>query len=116
MAEDKNNEEEKFDFTPEGEGYISLSEARVLAMQTASSLPGDYGRQYRGVAMVFAVAESSEDEDFYTVVLSVRPQRNFEGTPGQSNSPSPVPSVPHLLTNTPSDVNIWMWALLMSET
>jgi len=26
MAEDKNNEEEKFDFTPEGEelGYISL--------------------------------------------------------------------------------------------
>ena len=41
MAEDQGKEEEKFDFTPEGEGYISLAEARVLAMQTASSVPGD---------------------------------------------------------------------------
>jgi hypothetical protein len=83
VAEDKNNEEEKFDFTSEGEGYISLAEARVLAMQTSSSLPGDYGRQYRGVAMVFEVAESSEDDDYYTVTLSFRPQGNFDGTPGQ---------------------------------
>ena len=29
VAEDKGKEEEKFDFTPEGEGYISLAEARV---------------------------------------------------------------------------------------
>jgi len=33
--------------------------------------------------MVFEVAESGEDDDFYTVVLSVRPQGNFDGTPGQ---------------------------------
>jgi hypothetical protein len=83
VAEDKNNEEEKFDFTPEGEGYISLAEARVLAVRTAVETPGDYGRQYRSVPMVFEVAESGEDDDFYTVVLSVRPQGNFDGTPGQ---------------------------------
>ena len=83
MAEDKGKEEEKFDFTPEGEGYISLAEARVLAMQTASSVPGDYGRSFRGVAMVFEVVESGEDADYYNITLSVRPQGNFAGTPGQ---------------------------------
>ena len=83
MAEDQGKEEEKFDFTPEGEGYISLAEARVLAVRTAVETPGDYGRQYRGVAMVFEVAESGEDEDFYTVTLSFRPQGRFDGTPGQ---------------------------------
>ena len=37
MAEDQGKEEEKFDFTGEGEAvnYISLEQARVLAMQTA---------------------------------------------------------------------------------
>ena len=37
MAEDQGKEEEKFDFTPEGEavGYISLDQARVLAMRHA---------------------------------------------------------------------------------
>jgi len=83
VAEDQGKEEEKFDFTPEGEGYISLAEARVLAMQTASSAPGDYGRSFRGVAMVFEVVESGEDDDYYTVTLSFRPQGNFDGAPGQ---------------------------------
>ena len=31
MAEDKNNEEEKFDFTPEGEGYFNLNDATLSA-------------------------------------------------------------------------------------
>ena len=83
MAEDKGKEDEKFDFTPEGEGYISLDEARVLAMRTASATPGDYGRDFRRTTMVFEVVESTETEDHYTVVLSVRPQGNFDGTPGQ---------------------------------
>ena len=48
MAEDQGKEEEKFDFTGEGEavGYISLEQARVLAMQTAGETPGEYGSQY----------------------------------------------------------------------
>jgi hypothetical protein len=83
MEQDKGKEEEKFDFVAEGEGYISLAEARVLAVRTAVETPGDYGRQYRGVAMVFEAVESGEDEDFYNITLSVRPQGNFAGSPGQ---------------------------------
>lgn len=43
MADDPGSkEEEKFEFTPEGEslGYISLEQARVVAMQTARDEPG----------------------------------------------------------------------------
>ena len=37
MTEEEDKQEEKFDFTSEGEalGYISLEQARLLAMQTA---------------------------------------------------------------------------------
>jgi len=83
MAEDQGKEEEKFDFTSEGEGYISLDEARVLAVQTAVASPGEYGRDFRRVTMVFDVVESTETDDHYMVTLSVRPQGNFDGTPGQ---------------------------------
>ena len=83
MAEDESNESEEFNFTPEGEGNISLAEARVLAMQTAVESPGDYGSQYQGVVMVFQVEGSSEDDDYYTVVLSLQPQGHFDGIPGQ---------------------------------
>ena len=83
MAEDRGKEEEKFDFTAEGEGYISLDEARILALQAANETPGDYGGQYQGVTMVFGVVESTETEDNYIILLSVRPQGEFSGTPGQ---------------------------------
>ena len=83
MAEDQGKEEEKFDFTSEGEGYISLDEARVLAMRTAVASPGNYGSAYQGVDMVFDVVESTETDDHYTVILSVRPQGDFLGRPGQ---------------------------------
>ena len=83
MAEDNGKEEEKFDFTAEGEGYISLDEARVLAMRTAVDSPGDYGRQYQGVFVAFQAVEDSENEDYYVVTLSFRPQGQFTGTPGQ---------------------------------
>jgi hypothetical protein len=55
MAEDQGKEEEKLDFTREGEavGYISLDQARVLAMRTARETPDEYGRSYQGVSMVF---------------------------------------------------------------
>jgi len=45
MADDQGKEEEKFDFTGEGEsvGYISLEQAGVLAMRTARETPGEYG-------------------------------------------------------------------------
>ena len=86
MAEDQSNkEEEKFEFTAEGEilGYISLDQARLLAMQTARESPGEYGRRFRGAAMAFEVLDVSDEEDSYAVTLSFRPQGDFAGTPGR---------------------------------
>ena len=85
MAEDQGKEEEKFDFTGEGEAvdYISLAQARLLAMQTARESPGEYGSQYQGVSMAFEVVVAVEEEDYYTITLSFRPQGDFPGSPGQ---------------------------------
>ena len=85
MAEDQSKEEEKFDFTTEGEviGYISLDQARLRVMQVAGEVAGEYGRLYRNVAMAFEVVEAIEAEDSYTITLSFRPQGDFVGTPGQ---------------------------------
>ena len=86
MGEDpEKQEEEKFDFTLEGEavGYISLDQARLLAVQTASDTPGNYGRRYRDVPMVFQGVEDSENEDYYVVTLAFRPQGQSSGSPGQ---------------------------------
>ena len=78
-------EEEKFEFDSMGEvaGYISLDEARVLAVRTAMETPGSYGRRFRGVQMVFEVVGENETEDHYVISLSFRPQDDFSGAPGQ---------------------------------
>ena len=85
VEEQEKKEEDNFDFTPQGEalGYISLAQARMLAMQTAREIPGNYGRRFRSVTMAFDVVESGEDEDYYTVTLWFRPELGFTGTPGQ---------------------------------
>ena len=82
MAEDQGKEEEKFDFTGEGEavGYISLAQARLLAMQTAGEAPGNYGSQYQDVSMAFEVSngQDTEDyEDFYTITCPSGPRATF---------------------------------------
>ena len=86
MVEDEGKQEDKkFDFTSEGEtlGYISLDQARVLAMRSARETPGDYGRRFRNITMAFEVVEDTETEDHYVVTLSFRPQGPFTGTPGR---------------------------------
>ena len=60
-----------------------MAEAKVLVVRTTVETPGDYGRQYRGVTMVFEVSEYGEYEDFYTIIQSFRPQGSINGTPGQ---------------------------------
>ena len=82
MAEDQGKEEEKFDFTGEGEavGYISLAQAGVLAVQTARETPGDYGGQYQDISMAFEVStgQDTEDyEDFYTITCPSGPRATF---------------------------------------
>jgi len=85
MAQDQGKQEEKIDFTAEGEvfGYISLDQAEVLAMRTARETPGAYGSAYVDVPMAFDVVESDETEDHYRITLSFRPQGEFRGKPGR---------------------------------
>ena len=85
MAEEERKEDfEKIEFTPEGEalGYISLEQARLLAMQTARDNPGNYGRRFSG-SMVFDVAEQEDGEDYYIITMNFRPEGDFAGTTGQ---------------------------------
>ena len=82
--EDK-KDEQKFEFDAAGEviGYISLDQARVLAMRTAREAPGEYGNRYSRVLMAFEVMGEEETEDHYVITLTFRPQGEFVGTPGQ---------------------------------
>ena len=83
-ADEDKKEEEKFEFTPEGEsiGYISLDQARVLAMRTAREAPGAYGRRFMDVPMAFEVAEEEDTEDHYRITISFRPAGEFAVRPG----------------------------------
>lgn len=83
--EDLFEKEDKFEaFTPEGEalGYISVDQARVLAIQHARENTDFYGRRYQGVELYWEVVGQEETEDYYEVRLSYRPARRFSGEPG----------------------------------
>ncbi|MCH8207010.1 MAG: carboxypeptidase regulatory-like domain-containing protein, partial [Chloroflexi bacterium] len=84
MVEDEGKKEEKFDFDSAGEvpGYISLEQARVLAIEHARDNTDFYGPRYRNRRLVWEVVSAEEGEDFYEVRLSYRPAGRFRGTPG----------------------------------
>lgn len=84
MAEDQSNQEVAIDFTRGGSalGNISLSQAREMAVRTAQATP-TRRRWIMSRRMVFDVLDDEENEDSYTIVVSFRPQEDFEGTPGQ---------------------------------
>jgi hypothetical protein len=85
MVEDEEIKEDKFEFDAAGEAlaYISLEQARVVAMRTARDEPGDYGQGLSGVRMVYQPVEQEEGEDYYVVTMSFRPEGDFVGSPGQ---------------------------------
>jgi len=86
MAEDPDKkDEQKFDFTAEGEAldFVTLDQARFIAMQTARGEPGNYGPTCQTVPMVFEVVDAEETEDDYSLILSFRPESEFAGTPGR---------------------------------
>ena len=82
MAQD-GKDDDKLEFTPEGEtlGYISLDQARVLALQHARDNREIYGR-YADQDLVWEELSAEESEDYYRVRLSYRPARGFRGRPG----------------------------------
>ena len=91
MAEDQGKEEEKFDFTDEGEAvdYISLEQAKVLAMKlvrqdTRFYTPARAGTNsvWSWINLAWEVISSEEGEDFYDLKLGFRPAGLFSGQPG----------------------------------
>ena len=85
MVEDQDKQEEpKFAFTPEGEavGFVTLDQARLIAIQAAREGPGNYGPTWQSVPMVFEVVDAEETEDDYVLILSFRPEGAFTGTRG----------------------------------
>ena len=85
MSEEEDRQEEKFEFTDEGEdlGYISLDQAQVLAMRLARKTPGEYGQPFANVRMAFVVAEVEETDDHYVITIFFRPEGGFAGRPGR---------------------------------
>jgi len=96
MAQDQGKkEEEKFDFTPEGEveAFVSLDQARFVAMQKAREEPSNYGSAWESVPMVFEVVDTEETEDDYSLTLTFRPEGKFSGTSGREQFFPSGPSV-----------------------
>ena len=81
--EDKKEDSFEFDSAGEAVGDISMEQARVVAVRTARDSPGNYGRSYAAVRMVFDLVEQEEGQDYYVITLSFRPEGDFSGTPGR---------------------------------
>ena len=75
---------DKIDFTTEGEtlGYISLDQARVLALRLAREDTEVYGDRYSGVDLAWEITDAEDGEDYYQVRISFRPVQGFNGEPG----------------------------------
>ena len=85
MLEDsskKDQEKLEFDSTGQALAYISLDQARVLALRHARDNRDFYGRRYARRDLLWEVAGAEETEDYYEVKLSYRPARGFNGRPG----------------------------------
>ena len=82
---DNNNEDKRDRFDDFGEevgGYISLEQARLVAIQHALDTPDFHGSQYSEIQLAWGVTEAHEGEDFYYITLSFRPSGRFSGDPG----------------------------------
>ena len=85
MGEDWGSKEEgKLDFDSAGQaiGYISLDQARVVALRHARDNRGFYGRRYAQRDLIWEVVSAEETEDYYEIKLSYRPAQGFRGQPG----------------------------------
>ena len=70
------------DSTGQALAYISLDQARVLALEHARDNRDFYGRRYASRELVWKVLSLEESEDYYDIRLSYRPIEGFRGEPG----------------------------------
>ncbi len=74
MADDSTKKPDVFDLAGERISYISLEEARVLAIE--------YARDNNDQAFVWQVNNQEEGDDFYEISLEFRPAGRFRGRSG----------------------------------
>ena len=81
MVEGEEKQEDKFNFTPQGEavGFVTLDQARLIAIQRAREESGNYGPSWQSVPMVFEVVDAEETENDYSLILSFHPEGEFPG-------------------------------------
>jgi len=85
MVDDNANEagpKLEFDSAGQAIAYISLDQARVLALRHARDNREFYGRGYERRELVWQELSAEESEDYYRIQLSYRPARRFQGEPG----------------------------------
>ena len=73
--EEAKQDVDKIDFTTEGEtlGYISLDQARVLALRLARENTDAYGTGYAGIDLAWEITNAEDGEDYYQIRISFRP-------------------------------------------
>jgi len=83
-------EEEKLEFATEGEalGYISLDQARILALRLAREDISVYGEQYSETRFAWEVTDAEDGEDYYQIRISFRRSRASAENRGPSSSRS----------------------------
>ena len=72
MVEDDDvNKDDKFEFdsTSEVVEYALLGQSELIAIQDVRNEPGNYGRQYEGVKMVYTVEHQKERADYHVITL-----------------------------------------------
>ncbi|MCH7605813.1 MAG: hypothetical protein IH962_01545 [Chloroflexi bacterium] len=83
MAQDDNEQESgQPEPQPTGSGYVSLDQARAIALDHARENRDIYGRRYRRKDLVWEVVNLEEREDAYRVRLTYQPSRGFRGEAG----------------------------------
>ncbi len=65
-----------------GGGFVSLEDARDIALGHARDNQDFYGRRYRKRQLAWEVLAQEEREDAYYIRLSFQPARGFRGEPG----------------------------------
>ena len=77
MVEDNGKEDEpklEFDSAGQAVAYISLDQARVLALRHARDNREFYGRGYERRELVWQELSAEESEDYFRIQLSYRPE------------------------------------------
>jgi len=78
----KTKKEDSFDSAGEAIEYISLDQARIVAIRHARENTDLYGRRYRNRELVWDFTSAESDEDYYHINLTFRPAGGFQGEPG----------------------------------